>query len=167
MSKFSAHISKIVVLDCRFEYEHSGGHIPGAINCVHKEQLNNLYFDLRKNQSENMVVVLHCEYSKHRAPKVWKFFRELDRNNNVYPKLSFPNLFVLDGGYRNFHQEFSSRCENGYISMFDKQFQEECKVAFKRFRKSWSKSRRRHQENEEDMEIDLQDDDLDFESPIF
>jgi M-phase inducer tyrosine phosphatase len=137
-------IVRTVIIDCRFEYEHQGGHIPNALNFVHKEQFSELYRELKGSRDENggeIAIILHCEYSKHRAPKAWKFFRELDRHSNTYPFLSFPNLFVLDGGYRNFHQEFSHRCEpQGYISMFDKKYESECKEFYKRFRKSWSKS---------------------------
>jgi rhodanese-related sulfurtransferase len=139
-------IGQTIVIDCRFEYEHQGGHIPNSFNFVHKEQFRELYRKLStmSETGKEIAIILHCEYSKHRAPKAWKFFRELDRHSNAYPNLSFPNLFVLDGGYRNFHQEFSHRCEpQGYVSMFDKQYEVECKEFYKRFRKSWSKSSKR------------------------
>ena len=33
------------------------------------------------------------------------WFREHDRSINQYPKLSYPKIFVLEGGFRKFHEE--------------------------------------------------------------
>jgi M-phase inducer tyrosine phosphatase len=55
-----------VVIDCRFEYEYNGGHIEGALNFCDKEKLAERLF--QAPSSDNTLLILHCEYSAHRAP---------------------------------------------------------------------------------------------------
>jgi hypothetical protein len=55
-----------VIIDCRFEYEYNGGHIEGAMNFCDKEKLAERLF--QAPSSSNTLLVLHCEYSAHRAP---------------------------------------------------------------------------------------------------
>ncbi|KAI0288394.1 hypothetical protein B0F90DRAFT_1812776 [Multifurca ochricompacta] len=61
------------VIDCRFDYEYSGGH---------------------------HVVVFHCEFSAKRAPTFAKHLRSRDRaiNNHNYPRVHFPEVYILEGG---------------------------------------------------------------------
>jgi hypothetical protein len=54
------------IIDCRFEYEYNGGHIEGALNFCDKEQLAERLFSAPT--SANTLLILHCEYSAHRAP---------------------------------------------------------------------------------------------------
>jgi rhodanese-related sulfurtransferase len=54
------------VIDCRFEYEYDGGHIEGAMNFCDKEQLAERLFSAPT--TNNTLLILHCEYSAHRAP---------------------------------------------------------------------------------------------------
>jgi hypothetical protein len=55
-----------VIIDCRFEYEYNGGHIEGAMNFCDKEKLAERLF--QAPASDNTLLILHCEYSAHRAP---------------------------------------------------------------------------------------------------
>tara|TARA_R110002003_G_scaffold433_11_gene19787 strand:- start:14018 stop:14662 length:645 start_codon:yes stop_codon:yes gene_type:complete len=55
-----------VIIDCRFEYEYNGGHIEGAMNFCDKERLAERLF--QAPSSANTLLILHCEYSAHRAP---------------------------------------------------------------------------------------------------
>lgn len=57
----------IMVIDCRFEYEYRGGHIDGAENFNDREQLARHLFDKMTN---NTLLIFHCEYSAHRAPRM-------------------------------------------------------------------------------------------------
>jgi len=59
---------------------------------------------LIKKPIENVLIIFHCEYSQMRAPKMYRFLREIDRKIHVhsYPKLFYPNLYILEGGYREF-----------------------------------------------------------------
>jgi hypothetical protein len=54
-----------MIVDCRFEYEYDGGHIQGALNYCEKDTLAK---DLFEGSTANKLIILHCEYSAHRAP---------------------------------------------------------------------------------------------------
>lgn len=58
-----------VIVDCRFEYEYTGGHIDGAVNYCDKDLLGQRLFSPEvANTTSKTLVILHCEYSAHRAP---------------------------------------------------------------------------------------------------
>jgi len=55
-----------MIIDCRFEYEFSGGHIDSAVNYNDKERLaNRLFQDIPPGCK---TLIFHCEFSKFRAP---------------------------------------------------------------------------------------------------
>jgi len=57
------------IIDCRFEYEYNGGHIDGAQNFCEKDKLSEHLFGLdAPTNASNTLLILHCEYSAHRAP---------------------------------------------------------------------------------------------------
>jgi M-phase inducer tyrosine phosphatase len=74
---FNDRIASFTIIDCRFDYEYAGGHIPGAINInttldIEEKLLGQLANKptpscsgdaLKKN-----VLVFHCEFSAKRAP---------------------------------------------------------------------------------------------------
>lgn len=67
--KYRHSFDETIVIDCRFEYEYEGGHIEGAINFNNKEALANDLFEIKPlNKPQNPLLILHCEYSAHRAP---------------------------------------------------------------------------------------------------
>lgn len=69
------------------------------------------------------VFVLHCEFSSQRAPNMYNLIRQIDRNSNkVYPKLTFPQMFVIRGGY----EACSLAGRLPYRRMILQEFQEEC-----------------------------------------
>ncbi|EOA84938.1 uncharacterized protein SETTUDRAFT_32178 [Exserohilum turcica Et28A] len=116
-----------VVIDCRFEYEYNGGHIEGALNFCDKEKLAERLF--QAPSSENTLLVLHCEYSAHRAPLMAKFVRSQDRKENAhqYPHLSFPEVYILDGGYSSFFHAHATRCHpQNYLRMDAKEHEQSC-----------------------------------------
>ena len=88
---------EILPLDARFDYEFNGGHIVGARNVRTRSQLHAIY---HRYLGKNVCIVIHCEFSQNRGPTLLKLFREYDRYNNEYPHLSYPNLYLLEGGYR-------------------------------------------------------------------
>ena len=45
---------------------------------------------------------------RHRTPR-YRAFRDLDRLLNRYPLLSYPEIYVLEGGYRNFYEAHEVR----------------------------------------------------------
>ncbi|KAL9026532.1 MAG: hypothetical protein Q9196_004817 [Gyalolechia fulgens] len=106
------------IVDCRFEYEYDGGHIDGAINVNNKEELASKLFD--PVASNRTLLIFHCEYSAHRAPLMAKFLRQKDRavNAHRYPLLTYPEVYILDGGYSSFFQDHRYRCyPQSYVEM--------------------------------------------------
>ena len=47
--------------------------------------------------------------------------RGLDREVNlqIYPKLFYPEIYVLQGGYSEFWRSFPQWCQGGYVKMTD------------------------------------------------
>ena len=67
--KYDQSYKRAIIVDCRFEYEYEGGHIDGAINFNNKEDLAAKLFEAESpEQSKSSLLILHCEYSAHRAP---------------------------------------------------------------------------------------------------
>lgn len=116
--KYNHLYEKYVIIDCRFEYEYEGGHIDGAVNFNDKEQLSSQLFDVEP--TSKALLIFHCEYSAHRAPIMAKFIRNKDRTVNVeqYPRLTYPETYILDGGYSSFFKDYRSRCfPQNYVEM--------------------------------------------------
>ncbi|KAM0688589.1 m-phase inducer phosphatase [Conglomerata obtusa] len=108
--------SEYVIIDCRFEYEYNGGHLINAKNINSTEDIDNLF-----DERNNVILIFHCEYSSIRAPRLARYLRNKDRNVNKYPNLSFPEIYVMEGGYKKFFEDYSHLCEPMfYVSMDDK-----------------------------------------------
>jgi rhodanese-related sulfurtransferase len=122
------------IVDCRFDYEYEGGHIRGAVNVVTPEQIEDLFLrdpDMQCNGNK-ICIIFHCEFSSHRGPKMYRYLRSMDRslNADVYPKLNYPEMYLLDGGYKNFYNQFSHLCDpENYVPMSDPKYNAQCKRA--------------------------------------
>jgi rhodanese-related sulfurtransferase len=98
------------LIDCRYPFEYQGGHIKSAQNITTVDVIEKMFF--KYPQSKKIVIVFHCEYSIQRAPQMYFLltrclhFRSTDRNMNQldYPKLFYPDIYILKGGYREFFQ---------------------------------------------------------------
>jgi rhodanese-related sulfurtransferase len=170
-----------IVIDCRFPYEYNGGHIKGAVNICqpdpmekffvnqqgHPESpispqsplagLNERVRDMLLNDSKNICIIFHCEFSQHRAPKMYRYLRELDRkvHEDTYPQLYYPNIYVLEGGYRGFYEYLNSQTELchdqrakycapfGYIPMDTKDYQQELNINWKVMKDAWKQKKKR------------------------
>ncbi len=152
--EYSAHFDRWIIIDARYDYEYSGGHITGAINVNSRLKLADFYKTSTDEAiaaaavaavtaavgeakiaadnesaaaasspnadgaptpptggvSPRIAVIFHCEFSQNRGPKSCAFFRQLDRqcNEALYPHLTFPELAVMDGGYKRFFEVRSS-----------------------------------------------------------
>lgn len=118
---------RILVVDCRFEYEYNGGHIENAVNFNDKSLLASQLFN--DPPSGSTLLVFHCEYSVHRAPMTASFIRSRDRdvNRDNYPNLTYPELYVLDGGYSQFYAQHRSKCfPQNYVEMSDQRHEQAC-----------------------------------------
>lgn len=127
--KYDGLYDKRVVIDCRFEYEYEGGHIDGAVNFNDKDQLATQLFE--HEQPTKALLIFHCEYSAHRAPLMAKHIRNKDRTVNAecYPHLTYPEAYVLDGGYSAFYKDHSDRCfPRNYVEMESKEHEDACEM---------------------------------------
>lgn len=128
-SKYSTDYDRILIVDCRFEYEYDGGHIEHAVNFNDKQQLTHELFSNAASPQPSTLLILHCEYSVHRAPLTAKHIRNHDRNVNAahYPRLSYPDLYILDGGYSKFFANHRSKCfPQNYVEMNDERHELAC-----------------------------------------
>jgi hypothetical protein len=126
---------QVTVLDCRYAYEFEGGHVADALHAPSFDKIKELISNM---DGESRVFVLHCEYSVQRAPHLYvtlhvetnpqrlKLIRNWDRqvNSAMYPRLSFPHLYVLDGGYYNFWMQHKELCRGEYVPMEDDRFRD-------------------------------------------
>ncbi|XP_053306054.1 M-phase inducer phosphatase 1-like [Spea bombifrons] len=113
------------VVDCRYPYEFSGGHIKGSKNLYREEQISDHFMKNSSFSQSRNLLIFHCEFSSERAPKLCRALRNLDRNANVYPQLYYPELYILKGGYKEFYENFKSLCEpQGYVNMLHRDFRD-------------------------------------------
>jgi hypothetical protein len=68
--KYDATYDNRLVIDCRFAYEYAGGHIRDAENHWTRETIDTLLFS-NPPSSNDAILVLHCEYSECRAPRMY------------------------------------------------------------------------------------------------
>ncbi|KAG7092405.1 hypothetical protein E1B28_008762 [Marasmius oreades] len=129
---FESKIHEYHIIDCRFDYEYQGGHIENAVNintvaAVEEILLGPSLFKPKPSVSgddnKKTVLIFHCEFSAKRAPTFAKHLRAKDRamNNHVYPKVHYPELYILEGGYSRYFKESGARCDppGGYVPMDD------------------------------------------------
>lgn len=123
--KFQNVIQEFIIIDCRFQYEFEGGHIKSAININTHDELEKVLYPNGMEQLNTAdraapVLIFHCEFSSHRGPRMALHIRSQDRvaNGANYPNLFFPELYVLDGGYRDFFAKYKEYCDpQQYIEM--------------------------------------------------
>ncbi|KAJ2957148.1 hypothetical protein NUW54_g14619 [Trametes sanguinea] len=62
--------------------------------------------------NKKTILVFHCEFSVKRAPTFAKHLRSKDRalNNHVYPKVHYPEVYILEGGYSQYSSGASAAC---------------------------------------------------------
>ncbi|CAG2193719.1 STG [Mytilus edulis] len=122
-------VSGYQIIDCRYPYEYNGGHIKGAHNIYKEDDILQLLQAYQPNTQRD-ILIFHCEFSSERAPKLCRYLRNKDRelNSDKYPFLTFPELYILDGGYKSFYYS-NKPCANlcpsnnfGLIGFFIKSF---------------------------------------------
>ena len=129
------------IVDCRYPYEYNGGHIEGALNLHTQVQIQTL---LEESTIGNSILIFHCEFSSERGPKRARFLRSLDRQMNAeyYPQLNFPEIYILDGGYKEFFNQYPNLCiPEDYIPMLHAQYKDELKI-HRSSAKSWKASKK-------------------------
>jgi len=140
--EFSAHFDRFVIVDCRFDYEYNGGHVGKAVNINTKGALDSLFYP---STSDRVCVVFHCEFSSHRAPRAWAHMRSVDRTTKGmahYPELFYPDIYVMDGGYKNFFQQYPELCSpQAYVEMKHPDFVESCSEQMAFNEREWGSTR--------------------------
>ena len=133
-----------LIIDCRFAYEFEGGHIEGAINLssqadvrrelIYNRVVNNPSYD----PSKRTLLIFHCEFSSYRGPILASYLRNFDRilNHNNYPGLFYPDILILDKGYKNFYDTYPELCSpSSYVGMNSMENVAECKLQLDKFRR--------------------------------
>ena len=128
--KFSGIYDRLLVIDCRYPYEFEGGHIPTALNVNNPEYIEELLFEeAQAGNNGSTAIVFHCEFSSERAPRMALHVRNLDRQHNKtsYPTLLYPEMYILDGGYKNYWQQHGDKCEpqSAYVPMRCPQYRDQ------------------------------------------
>merc|ERR1711881_223422 len=132
-----------MLFDCRYPYEFEAGSISGSQNVYLESKLKELLFadkqpitssrggtpDKIAAATEPVVLIFHCEFSSYRAPRMANFVRDVDRKFNEYPNLHYPELIILEGGFRDFYHALHKLpgAHNlfrkiGYVSQMDSNF---------------------------------------------
>nr|XP_056718652.1 M-phase inducer phosphatase 3 [Euleptes europaea] len=144
--QFQSLIEKFCIIDCRYPYEYHGGHIKGALNIHRQEDLFEHFLRkplLPSAPQKRLILVFHCEFSSERGPKMCRYLREEDRAMNEYPALHYPELYVLQGGYKDFFLEYKELCEpQSYCPMHHQDFKAEM-LRFRVRSKTWAGERKR------------------------
>ena len=74
---YDSRLENFHIIDCRFDYEYLGGHIPGAINMNNTSRLEEYLLGMAASKPEpstsgdpnkKTILVFHCEFSVKRAP---------------------------------------------------------------------------------------------------
>ena len=160
---YDHQISGYQVVDCRFAYEHEGGHIINSVNLNSLEQLTQHFLkpghglhanrDMPERTQSGMadscgdtrkfVLIFHCEFSQKRGPSMALALRQADRSlASDYPRCHFPDVYVLEGGYAEFFQHCPDLCEpRAYVSMDDPRHLEKRSSGMNGFRKQFTRNR--------------------------
>ncbi|EDQ90044.1 uncharacterized protein MONBRDRAFT_31958 [Monosiga brevicollis MX1] len=121
--EYAEHFTHVLVLDCRFSFEYDGGHILNAQRAWLREHvLNHLFYNPQVpfTETHRTAVVFHCEFSAQRGPDQYEFARCLDDifSHGTGQRL-WPNMFILEKGYREFYKNYPEHCFGKYCEMKD------------------------------------------------
>ncbi|CDW85584.1 m-phase inducer phosphatase 2 [Stylonychia lemnae] len=126
-----------IIVDCRFGYEYDGGHIQGAINLSTNDQMESYFFKSQDNilklMNSRSIIVFHCEFSQKRGPSMYKQLRKYDRkiHEMFYPEIFYTEIYLLEGGYKEFYSLHPQLCEGTYTPMKDEIHKSEGDKLFK------------------------------------
>ena len=69
--------------------------------------------------SKRTVIVFHSEFSSERGPGLLRFLRNEDRaaNRDAHPKLFYPALYLLEGGYKAFNASSALSAHHTFLTV--------------------------------------------------
>ena len=121
-----------LVVDARYPYEYTGGHIRGAKNLYTKDSIEKHFYGSnphhlaqKENPNRRQIIIFHCEFSVERGPSMLRYLRKLDRLANRYPTLDYPEIYILKGGYKQFFADHREATTGSYAPMLDTKFTKE------------------------------------------
>lgn len=160
---YDDRVSGYQIVDCRFAYEHEGGHIAGSINLNSIEQIQQHFLTPgsglhaehalpprtqsghpdEQGSTRKFVLIFHCEFSFKRGPSLALALRQADRSlSNDYPKCHFPDMYILQGGYAEFFRTCPEMCEpRAYVGMDDPRYLRKRSSELSGFRRQFSRNR--------------------------
>lgn len=128
---YSHLFDEFVIIDSRFPYEYEGGHIVNAINIPMQSDLEERFAVNDSSANKRTLLIFHCEYSIFRGPAMANHLRKIDRihNSDRYPFLFYPDIVVLEGGYKRFFDNHKLLCfPQSYVEMNDTKHKRTCEV---------------------------------------
>lgn len=137
--KYDEKIAKYFIFDARYPYEYNGGHINGAESGFVKEGVIEKLFKEPIKCEKPVILIFHCEFSAERGPKLMREIRERDRtiNKKNYPNLFYPEIYLLEGGYKQFYESHEHLCEpRSYLPMLHNEHRNDMKF-FRKKSKTW------------------------------
>lgn len=142
--RYMERFERFYIVDCRFEYEFEGGHIRDAMNISSQHGLEREFIHNRHERCKTLsdrppLIIFHCEFSSYRSPIMASHLRNCDRvlNYENYPMLHYPDVIVLEGGYRSFFDKFKPRCfPCRYVGMDSQEHLDKCESEMEKFRKN-------------------------------
>ncbi|XP_021379028.1 M-phase inducer phosphatase-like [Mizuhopecten yessoensis] len=137
-------IASCRIVDCRYPYEFEGGQIQGAEN-LHTHDAVRELLRTGSGDHERHVIIFHCEFSSERGPKMYRFLRAEDRavNKESYPSLIYPEVYLLDRGYKAFYEHDKTCCSPMfYVPMTHKGHMDDLRH-FRSRSKSWAAGQKR------------------------
>ncbi|ESO10746.1 hypothetical protein HELRODRAFT_122766, partial [Helobdella robusta] len=117
LGKYDDCMNSFTIIDCRYPYEYNGGHIIGAKNFYTKDSIFNEFIssniNLSSTNKEKNILIFYCEFSSERGPKMCRYLRNEDRewNQENYPRLFHPEIYLLENGYKEFFNNHRGLCE--------------------------------------------------------
>ncbi|KAF7283633.1 hypothetical protein GWI33_023271 [Rhynchophorus ferrugineus] len=110
--KYSSTLDSFLIIDCRYPYEYNSGHIERAVNIYTKEDCLKLLEVPSRSTNKRHILIFHCEFSMERGPSMSRLLRKQDRfiNSSNYPNLIYPEIYILEGGYKKFFESFPELC---------------------------------------------------------
>ncbi|QIW98906.1 hypothetical protein AMS68_004424 [Peltaster fructicola] len=143
--KHAHQYSNVLVIDCRFEYEYKGA-TSRTPSTSTTSSFSRTSFCPPSSAGHSCGVPLRilCAPSTLTA----KFIRNHDRKVNAtnYPNLTYPEMYILDGGYSRFFAECRSKCQPpAYVEMNDERHEQACERGMAMVKQNHRQKLVRHQ----------------------